>query len=425
MLLSRAGVALLTMTLAFLMVPRTGWSENWPRFRGPSGQGHSTETGLPQSWSRGDGVAWRTEIPGEGWSSPIVWNGRVFLTAAMEEGRSCRVLALDLATGKVLWNREVFQQELLRKENKNSYASATPCTDGERVYACFADGSLVALDFEGQILWTNREYHFYSKHGLGESPIVVGDLLIMPRDGSSPGPDIKVGWKEPWDQAYVLALDAATGKQRWKTQRGLSRVSHMTPLVTTVDGVAQVISPAGDRIQGFDQETGHLVWTAYSQGEGVTPSPVIGRGLLYTSSGFEKPTIRAVRLTGLSGDVTQSHIVWEQQKGTPTQASLIYVDPHLYAVTDNGVLSCYDGVSGEIVWQDRLAGKFSASPVYADGRIYFLDEDGLTTVIKPGPTFEVLSRNAIEEPCQASLAISDGTILLRSAQALYAFRRPQ
>ncbi|OYW22613.1 MAG: hypothetical protein B7Z55_04440 [Planctomycetales bacterium 12-60-4] len=242
----------------------------------------------------------------------------------------------------------------------------------------------------------------------------------MPRDGSSPGPDIKVGWKEPWDQAFVLALDATTGKVRWKTPRGMSRVSHMTPIVLNVDGRDQLISPAGDRIQGFNPLTGELVWSAYSQGEGVTPSPVFGKSLLYTSSGFEQPTVRAVNPVGASGEVTASHIVWEQLKGTPTQSSLIYVEPHLYAVTDNGVLTCYNGDNGELVWQDRLAGKFSSSPVYADGRLYFLSEDGTTYVLQPGSEFQVLAQNPLNDTCQASMAVSAGKLFLRTATTLYA-----
>ncbi len=398
----------------------TAMAENWPRFRGPTGQGHSGETGLAVEWTTEQGIAWKTLIPGAGWSSPIVWENRVYVTSALDDGSACRLLALDRDTGAIVWDREVFQQELKRKENKNSYATPTPCTDGQRIYVCFADGGMSAVSLTGDVVWTNRDYPFYSKHGLGESPIVYQDLVIMPRDGSSPGPDIKVGWKEPWDQAFVLALDAATGKVRWKTARGMSRVSHMTPLVLSVEGRDQLISPAGDRIQGFNPVNGELLWSAYSQGEGVTPSPVFGKSLLYTSSGFEAPTIRAVKLEDAQGEVTASHIVWEQLKGTPTQSSLIYVEPHVYAVTDNGVLSCYDGDRGEIVWQDRLAGKFSSSPVFADGKLYFLSEDGTTYALQPGTEFKVLAQNPLNEVCQASMAVSAGKLFLRTATTLYA-----
>lgn len=410
----------LSLAAWMMSLAPAAWSEDWPRFRGPTGQGISTETGLATEWSADHNIAWKTPIPGDGWSSPITWQGRIYLTSATDGGASCRVLCLDQATGKIVWDKVVFQQELKRKENKNSFATPTPCTDGRRIYACFADGSFVALSLDGEIAWTNRDYPFYSKHGLGESPIVYEDLLIMPRDGSSPGPDVQIGWKIPWEDAYVLALDANTGKQRWKTPRGLSRVSHMTPLLLNIDGSDQLISPAGDRIQGFDPLTGKLLWSAYSQGEGVTPSPVYGDGLLFTSSGFEKPTIRAVKIQGASGDVTETHIAWEQLKGTPTQSSLIYVAPYLYAVTDNGVLTCYQGTTGEVVWQDRLSGKFSASPVAADGKIYFLAEDGTTSVIQPGAEFQLLAQNPLGEVCQASIAVSGQHLYLRTASHLYA-----
>jgi len=410
----------LLIAAAMVSVAASVWSEDWPRFRGPTGQGHSTETGLPIEWSTENHVAWKTPIPGAGWSSPIVWQGVIYLTTATEEGAACHVLALDQATGKILWDKAVFRQELKRKENKNSFATPTPCTDGRRIYASFADGSFVALNLDGEIAWVNRDYPFYSKHGLGESPIVYEDLLIMPRDGSSPGPDVQIGWKIPWEEAFVLALDANTGKQRWKTPRGLSRVSHMTPLLLNIDGADQLISPAGDRIQSFKPDTGELLWSAYSQGEGVTPSPVFGDGLLFTSSGFEKPTIRAVKVQGATGEVTASHIAWEQLKGTPTQSSLIYVAPYLYAVTDNGVLTCYQGSTGEVVWQDRLSGKFSASPVFADGKLYFLAEDGTTSVIQPGAEFKLLAQNPLGEVCQASMAVSGQRFFIRAASHLYA-----
>jgi outer membrane protein assembly factor BamB len=394
-------------------------AENWPRFRGAGGEGHSNETGFPVEWSADQQIAWRTPIEGAGWSSPIVWNDRVYLTSAVGDGSACHVIALDRETGRVVWNREVAKQQLKRKEGKNSFATATPCTDGERIYAIFADGTFVAVSLTGEVLWTNTEFPFYSKHGLGESPIVYQNLVIMPLDGSSPGPDVEVGWKKPWDQAVVVALDAATGKVRWKAARGQSRVSHMTPLILPVDGHDQLISPAGDRVQGFDPLTGELLWSVYSQGEGVTPSPASGEGFVFSGSGFEQPTIRAVKLGG-RGEITESHIAWEQQKGTPTQSSLIYVAPNLYAVTDNGVLTCYRGTTGELVWQDRLGGKFSASPVYAEGRLYFLSEEGTTFVVATGDQYQLLSTNPLNESAQASPALSHGHIFLRTDKAVYA-----
>jgi outer membrane protein assembly factor BamB len=314
-----------------------------------------------------------------------------------------------------------------RKERKNSHATPSPCTDGRAVYAVFGDGSVAALDFAGKLLWTNRDVPFYSRHGLGASPILHDGLLIMPYDGSNKnfaarqgkaGDDERLGWQLPWDQSFIAALDVKTGQRVWTGKRGLSRIAHVTPITARVNGRTQILSPAGDRVQGFDPKTGALIWSAYSQGEGVTPSPVLGDGVVFTSSGFEKTTIRAIRLGG-RGEVTDSHILWEQIKGAPTQPSFLFVKPHLYALTDGGILTCYDGRTGELVYQERVGGNHSASPVYADGHIYCLSEQGEGTVVKAGPKFEIIARNPIEERFQASIAISQGNLFLRSEKALY------
>ncbi|WCJ59371.1 PQQ-binding-like beta-propeller repeat protein [Fontisphaera persica] len=403
-------------------------AENWPRFRGPNGQGISSETNLPLTWDATNHIRWKTPIAGEGWSSPIVWNDRVFVTAAREDGTQCHVICLDRDSGKVLWDVRVFEQRRLRKEGKNSYATPTPCTDGQQVYAVFNDGSIVALDFQGQVAWTNREVAFYSRHGLGASPIVHEGLLIMPYDGSQRVDEVgnwpnnsdfeRTGWQIPWDKSFLVALDTKTGRRVWTARRGMSRIAHVTPFIWRDNGREELISCAGDCIQGFDLKTGERLWTVFSRGEGVTPSPVYGEGLIFTSSGFEATTIRTVKPGG-RGDVTATHIAWEQKRGAPTQSSLLYVKPHLYAVTDNGMLTCYTAANGEVVYQERLQGAFSASPVYADGRIYLLNEAGETIVIAPGPQFKVLARNRLNEKAQASIAVSQGRLFLRTAQHVY------
>lgn len=408
----------LAISVAFLVLTTTLHAENWPGFRGPTRQGVSSEKHLPLRWTASENIAWKAELSGEGWSSPIVWEDRVFLSGTTDEGRSCHIICFDRRDGKVLWDRQVFEQTPTRKEGKNSYASPTPATDGERVYAAFSSGGIVAVSFDGDIVWTNRDHKHYSKHGLGASPILFEDLLIMPFDGSSQGEDIQVGWKKPWDQAVLLALDKRTGEVRWQGKRGLSRIAHVTPNILEHEGQTQIISGAGDVIQGFDPHTGERIWSVHSQGEGVTPSVVIGDGLIYTCSGFEKPTIRVVRPGG-KGDVTQTHIVWEQTKGVPSLSSLLYVKPYLYAVTDAGVASCYDAKTGDLVWQDRLGGNYSASPVFADGRVYFLSEQGDTVVIEPGAEFKELARNPLGEKCQASMAVSQGRFFIRTEQHLF------
>ena len=394
-------------------------AENWPQFRGPTHQGRSAESGLPLHWSATSNVVWKTPIPGEAWSSPIVWNDRVFVTTATDNGQTCRVLSLDAASGRILWDKVVFQQSPRHKEGRNSYATPTPATDGERVYACFGDGSFVALNFAGESVWTNRDYPFFGHHGLASSPILYRGLLIMARDGSSEGADEKLGWQTPWDQARVLALDARTGKERWQGKRGLSRISHGVPAIWEHDGQAEIVSEAGDVVQGFDAETGARLWSSEVIGEGKVPSTVLGDGLVFTAGGWGgKDTIKAFRLGG-QGDLKETRLVWEQKKNMPKVPSLLYFKPYLYALTDGGVAACLKADTGKLVWQERVGGNFSASPVATAGRIYFLGDNGETTVIAAGPEFKVLAKNPLGGKVQASLAISQQRLFIRTADNLY------
>ena len=412
----------MSATIPFLLCMAVSWTmcglvsaENWTRFRGPNGQGVSSEVKLPVTWSADDKIAWKTRIPGEGWSSPIVYKQYVFLTTATEDGVSCRVICVNRDDGSIAWNTEVHRQQPGPKRRQNSYATPTPVTDGERVYAVFYDGTVVAVDFSGKPVWKNREVKFFSLHGLGASPVLAHRQLIMPFDGSS-ADEQRVGWKIPWKNAVILSLDAAKGSVRWKGRRGESRVGHVTPIL--IEDGTQFVSAGGDRVQGFDALTGKRIWSIYSQGEGVTPSPVVGDGLIFTSSGFEAPTIRAIRLGG-KGDITKTHIAWEQKKGVPALASPLYVAPYLYTITRTNILHCIEAVTGKIVWVQRLTGVHSASPIFADGRIYVLSEDGVTLVLRPGSRYDEVARNSIGEKCLASMAVSQGHFYIRSSKHLY------
>jgi outer membrane protein assembly factor BamB len=400
-------------------------AENWPQFRGPTGQGISSETNVPLKWSATENIAWKTPLPGQSWSSPIVWSNYVFTTTATDAGESCRVLALDSRTGKILWNNEVFNQVPRHKQARNTFATPTAATDGERVYACFGDGSFAALNFAGVIVWTNRDYPFFGEHGLGTALRLHEGSLIMARDGSSDGQDKTLGWQKSWDQSYVLALDAKTGHQRWKTGRGLSRISHGTPVVCEHEGRILVVSEAGDVLQGFDFNTGDRLWSDEVIGEGKVPSPVVGEGLVFTAGGWGgKETIKAFRLGG-SGDLKKANLVWEQKKGMPKVPSMIYLKPHLFVVTDGGIACCLKAATGEIVWQERLGGNFSASPVAAEGHIYFVGDNGETSVIEAGPEFKLLAKNPLGETVQASPAISHGRIFIRTEKSIFCIGKPQ
>ena len=399
----------------WLTATDSAWGENWMRFRGPTGQGISSETELPVTWSATKNIKWKTSLHGKGWSSPIVFEDHVFLTASTEEGVSCRVICINRKDGSIAWTTEVHRQKPGPMRKQNSYATPTPVTDGKHVYSVFYDGTVTAVDFSGKLVWKNSEVKFFSLHGLGASPILVNGQVIMPFDGSS-REETKVGWKIPWEKAVVLSLDAGNGSVRWKGTRGNSRVGHVTPIL--VNNGSQLVSAGGDRVQGFDPTTGRRIWSIYSQGEGVTPSPVAGDGLIYTSSGFEAPTLRAIRLGG-KGDVTKTHIAWEQKRGVAALSSLLYIKPYLYSISRDNILHCIEASSGKIVWMQRLSGVHWASPVYADGRIYILSEEGMTLVLRPGAKYDEIARNDVSVTCLASMAVSQGNFYIRSDQDLY------
>jgi len=397
--------------------------ENWARFRGPNGQGISKVTALPVRWNAQENIAWKTYIPGEGWSSPIVWNDHIFLTTAMNNGENCYVIAIDRRTGKILWNKLVFTQKPQQHRHEwNSYATPTPVTDGKTVFAVFSGGSFVALDFDGNVRWINSDLDYYSQHGMGTSPILYGDLLLLSVNPSNREEPKGLGWLEPWDKSYLLALDKNTGKERWRGKRGMSRIAHATPVVMQVNGKDQIISPAGDVIQGFDPEEGKLIWTVISTGEPCVPSPAIGDELVY-SSPTNSASIRAVRANG-QGDCTATHIVWEQSRNVPMMASFLYVKPCLYTCSDGGNFSCLDANTGEIFWQMRLkSGQLNPSPLYADGKIYVLSEEGTTTVLKPSndpkKPAEIIATNKLGEHCRASIAVADKQLIIRTDNQLW------
>ena len=408
----------LFLTALLLMCSKSALAENWPCFRGPTRQGISHEKDIPVEWNQTSNIVFKTPIPGIGWSSPIVFDDRVFVTTATDEGASFRLLCLDRLTGAVLWNKQIHRQNPGHKQVFNSYASSTPVTDGRYIYVLAFDGTMAAVSNEGNVIWKYQEFDYYSEHGLAVSTILYRDLLIVPIDYSSSGPDKRLGWQKSWDKAVILAVNKNTGDVEWRGRRGLSRIAHVTPQILSENGRDQLVSSAGNVVQGFDLETGRRIWTAENSGEGVVPSVVIGEGLIFVTSGFGDSAIRAVR-TGGKGDVTQTHIVWESKEDVSKIPSMLYVKPFLFFVTDTGVAKCLRAATGEEIWRERLDYKYSASPVWADGKIYFLSEKGKTTVIPDSGEFKILAENDLNEKCIASPAISQKQILIRSENNIY------
>ena len=414
-------------TLAFVLLAFSATAfaqepEQWSRFRGPNGQGISTVTGLPTQWSATENVAWKTPIPGAGWSSPVVWSDHIFLTTATDGGKECRVIAVDRKSGQILWNTVVFTQELKRKHPRNSEATPTPVTDGQRVYAVFAGGGFVALDFKGDIVWKNTELDFYSHHGFGASPMLYGDLMITAINPSTTEKDEpRIGWQLPWDKSYLLALDKNTGKERWRGLRGLSRISHSAPVVIQVNGKDQILSAAGDVVQGFEPATGERIWSVMNSGEPCVPTPAIGEGMVFMATSPSSPII-GVKTDG-KGDVTETHVVWKQERNSPIVSSFLYVKPCLYSANDRGTFAAHDAQTGEILWEHRLEGRPDSSAIYADGKIYVTTHIGTTTVFKPNTDpkkpAEVVAVNETGKTVQATLAIAGKQFFLRTDKELW------
>jgi outer membrane protein assembly factor BamB len=390
-----------------LLAATTLNAQEWPQFRGPDGQGHAADGRVPFEWSESQNIAWKTPVPGMGWSSPVVAGGRVWLTTATGDREiSLRALAFDERTGREVVNVEVFHVRHPREINpKNSWASPTPVVDGDRVYVHFGAEGTAALNTSGDIIWTAK-HRYESQHGAGGSPIVYGDLLVFSGDGS--------------DAAFVVALDKRTGKVRWKTGRRTPfDQAYSTPLIIRVGEKDQIVSVGAFRTASYEPQSGKEIWRVeYDDGFSNVPRPVFGNGLVYIATGFQQPSMIAVRPDG-TGNVTKSHIAWRLQRGAPLTPSPLLIGNELYVVNDGGIASCLDASTGAIHWQQRLGGSYSASPVFAGGRIYFLAEQGVTTMIAPGTTFRKIGSNTLDGALLASLAVSDGSLVIRSDRHLY------
>ena len=407
----RAASTAATLLCVLALGAATANADDWPEFRGPTGQGHAPDAGVPLTWSETENVAWKVPVPGLGWSSPAIADGRIWLTSAVTEpddGSSLRLLAYDVATGDQTLDVEVFDSsEVYPLNPKNSLASPTAVVDpeGGRVYVHFGATGTAAVTTDGEIAWRTR-FPYISQHGNGGSPILHEGRLILSIDG--------------YDTAFLVAVDAATGEERWRNMRPdpVSQ-AYSTPLTIRVGDREQIVGVSAFRTTGHDPRTGEEIWRVrYPNGFSNVPRPVHGHGMVFVSTGFQTPVLLAVRTDG-SGDVTRSHIAWRLRRGAPLTPSPILVGDELYVVTDFGIATCVDAHSGDIHWQERLGGNHSASPVFVDGRIYFQNEEGITTVIAPGPEFRELARNRLDGVTLASMAVSDGALFLRTDTHLY------
>jgi outer membrane protein assembly factor BamB len=383
-------------------------AENWPCWRGPRGDGTSIETNLPAHWSDTSNVVWKTELPGSGHASPIVYGDHIFTVSATTDTEGRLLLCLDRKTGKVLWQRKVLTAPLEGKHKLNSFASSTPATDGELVYVAFLDGDrmfVAAYDFSGARRWAVHPGPFSSMHGFCSSPLLYGNKVIL--NGDHDG------------DSYLVALDRVDGHIVWKTARENHTRSYCAPLIRDIAGRKQMLLTGDKCVASYDPENGHRHWIIDGPTEQFVASPVYSEktALVYITGGFPAHHILAIRPDG-NGNVTQTHIVWRTTKGAAYVPSPIIEGDYFLVVSDSGVAHCFEATNGNLAWAERL-GEEHASLVSGEGRVYFLNDQGVMNVVQPGPEFVRLSQNDIGESCFASPAISQGQIFIRGDNHLF------
>ena len=414
---------ILTLVALASMWLQEGWSQEpgiamiavegegdqyWPRWRGPSGQGLVVGDHYPDTWSASENVLWKTPIPGSGNSSPIVWGDRIFLTTAYEGGKRLSVLAFRRSDGSRLWQSFALEGRSESVHRKNGHASATPVTDGERIYVSFGARGLMAFDMDGKIVWRRDLDRMSNYHGTAGSPLLYKDRIILYQDQRS--------------GSFVAAFDTRAGEEIWRTARNAS-VGWGTPVAIRAGDRDEIIVSSQRRVQAYDPDTGRELWRCGGNLFEVIPTPVVGHGMVFCSSGRAGPTL-AIRPGG-SGDVTDSHVVWSSPRGSPFVPSPVLYGEYLYIVNDMAAIAtCFEAATGKVMWQGRLGVArregFSASPVVVGGKVFFTNDNGETFVLRAGPEFELLHVNDIGERTLASLALVDGRWYVRTERNLIA-----
>lgn len=382
-------------------------AEPWPAWRGPRGDGTSAEVNVPIRWSSSDNISWKVPIPGKGHSSPIVWDERIFVTTCLEKEEKRLLLCLNRSNGRLLWQREVLQAKLERKHNLNSYASATPATDGKHVWVAFLQDpnlQVACYDFDGNKIWQRSPGEFHSIQGFCSSPVLYKDLVIINGDQDA--------------EAWIVALDKATGAERWRADRPNGTRSYCTPLLIDAAGKKQLVLSGSKCVASYDPDTGNQIWILDGPTEQFVSSMVFAEQVLFLTAGYPTHHLMGIRPNG-KGNVTKTHVLWHDRQAADYVPSPIAHGKYFFFVNDNGVAGCIAAKTGERLWTQRLGRHHSASPVSVGDYVYFLDDDGMTFVLRAGPKFEVVHQNALNEECYASPAISHGQIFIRALHHLY------
>ncbi len=411
-------------------------AENWPQWRGPGGQGVSTEQQLPTTWAPDKNIVWKTPLPGIGHSSPIVWGDRIFVTAVVEgdvvpgvkmaphtqggkefvhpetvawdKKHRLSVLELDAKSGKVLWDSLAYEGPVYDgRHRRSSFAGPTPVTDGKMVYAYFGPEGLYAFDYSGKLAWKVVEKFPTLGLGAGTSPVLHENLVIIQRD------------EDNGDNSLIVAYDKATGKEVWKSKREI-QISWGTPVVLTASGRSELITNGTETIIAYDPATGKELWRTKGVDSNAIHTPLVGKGLVIVTAGFPVKRVIAIRPGAVADD---KRVAWEYAKGTGYVLSNILYGDYLYLLTDNGIVTCLDAATGEVKYEGGrvpVPARFMGSPVAYGDHVAMTSEDGDTFMLKAGPTHAITATNSIDEPVYSSAAIANGRIYIRGEKHLFA-----
>ena len=418
----RAKSLLITTALAFALTAHA----DWPDFRGPTFDGHahaSSAKNLPLQWSETNNVVWKTAIPHKGWSTPILLGKQIWLTDATADGREFFALCVDKDSGKIIFNERIFRCDTPEPlgNNLNSYASPSPVIEPGRAYIHFGSYGTACLDTDSmKALWKRDDLPCKHFRGPGSSPVLFNELLILTMDGI--------------DLQYLVALDKKTGKTVWKTERtanwndiesdgqprgaGDFRKAYSTPLIVDFNGAKQMLTLGSKAAYAHDPQTGRELWKINHPAFSPAARPLFDGTNAYFSTGNGKAETLAVKMGG-TGDVTDTHILWRNSRGTPRMPSSLLVSNLMFMLSDGGIATCLEAAIGQQLWQERLGGEYAASMLYANDRIYTFSQEGKATVLKASPTFEILSTSRLDGGFMASPAVDGDALILRTRSHLY------
>ncbi|QDU81441.1 outer membrane biogenesis protein BamB [Polystyrenella longa] len=398
-----------TTITPYLVVDEAELGETWPQFRGPTGQGKVLQNQVPLQWGPDKNVVWKQTVEGTGHSSPVIWKDDLFLTRSSEDGLSRELLCYDVHTGDLRWQRKVPEPETTERLYwKNSYASSTPVTDGERVVVFMGNSGLTSFSVDGTQEWHQPFEPFETIHGPAASPIIYKDLVILVQD------------QNKGDSLFV-AYNKQTGDLVWRQPRE-QNPGWASPTLFNVNGKVELVHNGSHFVRGYDPATGAELWQLAGPSREAVPNLITGQNALYSVSGRNGPILAF--LPGGKGDVTETHLLWKNKRGGPHVPSPAYHDGRLYIATDTGILRCLDASTGKSLWQERLSGKFSASPLIVGDLLYFTNEMGKTYIFRSGEKFDPVETNDLEEYMLASAAVAHNRIYFRTQTTLYCIGQP-